>query len=242
MGIRQTIIGKLAVAGLTAVLALAASQASALSIRVSQESSAGAGDFDANVLGFITDYSTALTTAGFYAYGAPNNASYNGELNGGPTGIDGLTQTFFVSASDGLSLVTVHDLALDGTGGSAAMRLDLSGDTASVLVSDDAGTESVTDVGSLGPLFTSSHNWVGCCTDVYALGALNDGWTMLSQFTAGPTGITRWQATSFDGNDIALDLSTGRRARFDVVSEPGTAAVLGLGLLGLGYIRRRKTA
>lgn len=240
MDIKQTMIGKLAVAGLTAVLVLAASQASALTIRVSQESSAGAGDFNANVLGFITDYSSAMTTAGFYAYGVGNGSSYNGENNGGPLGLSGVTQTFFVNASDGLSLVTVHDVANDADGGTVTMRLDLSGDTANVVVQDDP-TETVSVAGG-GTIFTTSHTWIACCTDGYAVGSLDGGWTMLSQFTADPSGISSWQATSFDGNDITLVLATGRRARFDVVSEPGTLAVLGLGLVGLGMARRRKAA
>ena len=51
---------------LSAVLLGFGLNAQAVEIRVSQESSAGAGDFDANVLGTIDSFSTALTTAQHY--------------------------------------------------------------------------------------------------------------------------------------------------------------------------------
>ena len=91
--------------GILAVTLSSATEAEATTItyRVAQESSAGAGDFDANVLGFVDPFNTALTAAAFYQYHNPNLSSYNGELNGGPNGVDGLSQVFLVSASDGLS-------------------------------------------------------------------------------------------------------------------------------------------
>ena len=52
----------LAVSGLL----LVSNDASAATIRVSQESAAGAGDFDANILGFIDPFSTPLTISDFY--------------------------------------------------------------------------------------------------------------------------------------------------------------------------------
>ena len=88
----------LVVAGSVAI----AGSAQALTVQVSQESAAGLGDFGANILGLVTTYDTALTNAGFYQYDNPNFASYNGELNGGPLGIDGLSQAFLVNGSDGL--------------------------------------------------------------------------------------------------------------------------------------------
>ena len=97
-------------------------------IRVAQESAAGAGDFDANVLGFVNPFNTPLTHAGFYQYNVPNGASYNGELNGGPFPVSSLTQVFLVNASDGLGLYVVHDNPNDGSGGSTQTRWNLTGD------------------------------------------------------------------------------------------------------------------
>ena len=93
-----------------------------------------------------------------------------------------------------------------------------------------------------GPSYTTTHNWVQCCTDGFVIGPLTSGMTILSGFTSMPTDILNWQATGNASGNISFVLEDGRRARYDVVSEPGTAAVLGLGLLGLGYIRRRKAA
>ena len=76
--------------------------AQSASIRVSQESAAGLGDFDANILGTIDTFDTALSIAGFYQYNVPDGASYNGDLNGGPAPISSVTQGFFVNATDGL--------------------------------------------------------------------------------------------------------------------------------------------
>ena len=49
-------------------------------IRVSQESSPGAGDFDANILGYISPYVTSSTTAGYCQYNIPDTAFFNGPV------------------------------------------------------------------------------------------------------------------------------------------------------------------
>ena len=109
----------IAVAMATSIMALVASPASALTIEVSQETALGLGDFNSNVLGFINPYNTGLTAAGFYQYGSPNAASYNGELNGGPTPVSSKTLLFFVNTSNGLGFFMIHDRAGDGSGGRA---------------------------------------------------------------------------------------------------------------------------
>lgn len=207
-------------------------------IRVSQESAAGAGDFDANVLGSIDPFVTALTAAAFYQYGTPNAASYNGELNGGPNPVSSLSQAFFVSASDGLSLVVVHDNPNDGTGGSTRTRWNLTGDTAAQVVADDPGEPIVVSAG--GTQFDSTKNWAPCCTDGYAIGSIDgSNWALFGSFLAQPTGITSWAAVGSDFALTPLALDTGRRVRFDIVPAPGTVALVGLGLLAAGFARRR---
>lgn len=227
-----------------AAIAIAGS-AGATTIRVSQESASGAGDFDANVLGFIESYSTALSIAQFYQYNSPNAASYNGELNGGPTPISSATQSFFVSASDGLSLVTVHDNPNDGSGGNTRMTHVLTGGaggSAGFTVEDDPseGT-TISDVAG-NRVFDTVHNWIACCTDGFAIGDLGGSFEIFAQFDTSPTGITNWLATDADGT-LALALAPQRRVRFDVVNPvpvPAAGLMLIAGIGALGALRRRR--
>ncbi|MHC4952574.1 MAG: PEP-CTERM sorting domain-containing protein [Planctomycetota bacterium] len=221
-----------------ALVGLVAVHADAAPIRVSQESAAGAGDFDANILGTVDVFNTALTTAAFYQYGNPFGSSYNGDVNGGPSGADGLTQLFLVQASDGLSLVIVHDDPVDGSGGTANTRFDLVGDTATITVKDD-GEPGYVDTGTQ---FSATHNWIACCTDGYAITSLDGNWTMFGQFTSGPTGITQWQVSNSGGADVALVLQAGRRVRLDLASsvpEPSVYALLGAAFVFCFLLRRR---
>lgn len=215
-----------------------ASSAEATLIRVSQESEAGAGDFDFNILGFINAFETPLTTSAFYQYGNPHAASYNGELNGGPNPVSSLSQVFAVNAADGLSLVVVHDNPNDGSGGSTRTRWNLTGDTAAQVLADDPGEPIVVSGG--GTQFDSTKNWAPCCTDGYAIGSLDGNWAMFGQFLQTPTGIERWAAVDSDFSFIALELDPLRRVRLDVtVPEPASWLLMGLGLIGLATRRRR---
>ncbi len=215
------------------------SNAYAINIRVSQESAPGAADFDANILGFVNEFNTGLTTAGFYQYNVPNGASYNGELNGGPIPVSSLSQVFLVNASDGLSLVVVHDNPSDGSGGSTQTRWNLMGDTATQILADDPGENLVVSMG--GTQFDSTKNWIACCTDGYAIGSLDGNWSIFGQFLTAPTGITSWSVVSSDFTATPLVLTPGRRVRLDTVPEPGILALFGLGLAGLSFARRKKT-
>jgi len=241
----QHFIGRLFLAAMLIGVSLTAQSAT---IRVSQESSAGAGDFDANVLGFIDSFSTGLGIANFYQYGSPFAASYNGELNGGPNPASSLTQSFFVEAADGLHYVVVHDNPNDGSGGRTQMTTVLAGGAGGSTVfsvEDDPGEgTTVSDVGS-DRIFDTSHNWVACCTDGYAIGDLGSSFLMLAAFDALPTGIDGWQATgnSLANIGLALNDSLGR-VRFDLAPIPVPAAVwLFATALGfLGYFGKRKKA
>jgi len=221
------------------LMLFAASPSEAGLIRVSQESLPGAGDFDLNILGFVSSFSTPLTAAGFYQYNVPHGASYNGELNGGPDPVSSLTQVFLVEASNGLSLFVVHDRPLDGSGGNVRNHWQLTGGTAAFLVGDDPG-EGLT-VGGGGTLFDTNHTWSPCCTDGYVIGDLEGNWAAFGEFSAAPTGITRWAVVSDGGGPIALELEVGRRVRLDAeaVPEPGTLSLLALGM-ALGHRVRRR--
>ncbi len=239
----QRKLGRLVIAALLIGFSFTANAAQ---IRVSQESTAGAGDFDANVLGNIDTYSTPLTISQFYQYNVPNFASYNGELNGGPGPISSLTQSFFVEASDGLHYVVVHDNPNDGSGGRTRMTTVLAGGaggSTAYTVEDDPGEgTAISDVGG-DRIFDTAHGWAGCCTDGYAIGDLGLSFLMLARFDEQPTGIDRWQATSELGN-LALVLEEGRRVRFDaVVPVPAAVWLFGTALVGLfGFNRRKKSA
>ena len=223
-----------------AVLACVSVSAHAVSIRVSQESSTGAGDFDLNVLGSITAFESTGTAAAYYDYGTIP-ASFNDGLND-VTLTSNKSHAFFVNGSDGLSAFFVHDKPNDGLGGMAGMTFDLLGDTASVLVRDDPG-EGVTATG--GTNFVSNHNWVGCCTDGLVLGSLDDNWTLYAEFDRRSwSDFTGWLALG-DGGSIDLAGDLDRRVRFDLAPVPVPAAVwlFGTALVGfVGYSRRRKLA
>ncbi len=214
-------------------------------IRVSQESAAGAGDFDTNVLGFIDSYSTPLTIANYYQYDTPDAASYNGDLNGGPAPISSFTQSFFVEANDGLHYVVVYDNPADGSGGTAQMTTVLAGGaggSAAFSVEDDpAEGTTVNDLGS-DRIFDTNHLWFACCTDGYAIGELGSDFLLLAAFDAAPTGITNWQVTANAFASIALDFSAGRNVRFDIAPIPLPAAVwlFATALAIVGFLGKRR--
>ncbi|RZN35678.1 MAG: hypothetical protein EF813_08410 [Methanosarcinales archaeon] len=179
-------------------------------IRISQESSPGAGDFDANVLGYVSPYATSLSTAGYYQYGTPYGASFNGPA---PPLTSNRSHLFLADTADGLSLFTVHDKPVDGCGGFASTHWTLAGDTAGVLVEDDPG-ETVTVSGG-GTIFDSYHRWDSCCTDGMALGSLDGAWTMIGAMTGNFTGMSEWHVHSSDNSSIVLSFELNRRVRLD---------------------------
>lgn len=233
------------------VLVSVSFSAHSVTIRVSQETSAGAGDFDANILGQITTYATTETSAAFYNYGA---SSYNGQVNGGPNAIPDTTINFFVITSDGLTFYNVHDHRNDGDGGQADMSWSLAGgDTAAFMVSDEnnEGLNPLMNIQDTS--FTTNHAWLDCCTDGFGLGTLDGGgWTLYGEFdfldTLDPRsgdGILAWNALSADGGVIPLALELDRRVRFDLTAIPVPAAVwlFGTALIGLvGLSKRRRAA
>lgn len=150
----------------------------------------------------------AESAATVYDYGGAVASSYSGVT---PPAVADTSQLFFVETSEGLSLFNVHD-APGGNGGSASAVFMLAGATAGVLVNDDPA-EATLDVG--GAMFTSTHNWLDCCTDGTVIGGwdADEDWSMTVDVTA-IVGITTWQATSDGSDPVMLDLTVNRRVQF----------------------------
>jgi len=187
-----------------------------LRIRVSQETSPGAGDFDNNVLGFVEALQSNGLAADFYMYGkaGPNYG------NSSPVLRVLTSHLFFVNAADGLALFVVHNTsnkAEQASEGTARTRFELSGGTATVLRSDDGPGEAYAD--PTGTIFTGRMAWAGANTDGMVIGALPIGFTILGQFTDPPwaPGLKGgWEVISSDGSTIPLQLVPGQRVRLDV--------------------------
>ncbi|MGK7927507.1 MAG: PEP-CTERM sorting domain-containing protein [Spirulina sp.] len=223
--------------------------------RISQETVAGEGDFDDNILGFIDAFATDGTLEEFYGYNTDNRYSFGNSVDL----TEDMSHLFLVQGSDGLGLFSVHDKYTTGRqgGGVADMQFDLFGDTASFLVKDDPGDQSYTETnsflgGTLQSTLTSKHKWWDCCTDGSAIGYLDGLWEMFAQFTdfgANDGGmLEEWAVLSGDGSAIDVVLQTGRRVRIDVVVDrptqvPEPASLLGLltvGALGTSLRKRQE--
>ena len=190
--------------------------ASDYQICVFQESAPGMGDF--TFLGAIDVFDfSSVSAAAVYRFGNPNGASYNGDVwwpDVAPNAIEKTSQLFVVDTNDGsgVSLFIVHDKYQNGEGGNARMQLNLSGDTAGVLVEDDRLEPIIVSGG--GTQFNTRHVWKHCCTDGGVIGTLEGNWSMDVQFLSVNTNrITDWKATSADGSMIPLVLELERRVR-----------------------------
>lgn len=239
-----------------ALMAAPAANAAMISIDVLVEDSDNPGDFIS--VGIIQSFDNSGDTAGdSYNY---SNFSYGGS---DITPEDDESQIFFVMNSNGLNLFWVHD-STDFDGGSADTTLSLMDPLGSTgplnqLVVDEAndtysgfGTDTVNAV----------QDWIDApsataagFTDGLATGNLNmtvgSGWMLFANFN-DVSGLDSWMATSATGDKIDLssylansgDPEAGLRVKFQVsqteIPEPGTVALLGLGLAGLVGLRRRK--
>lgn len=237
--------------GISIATSLTAVPATAAGLyRISQESAAGRDDFDDNILGFIDPFNTSGTIADFYNYGKSDKPYFRG-----PVSLSSDTShLFLVQASNGLGLFSVHDQQGDGSGGTADMKFDLIGDTASFLVKDDPASSADKYITNDNRTFTTNNLWGKGPTDGVAIGSLDGEWTMFSQFTALGSNaggeLTSWKALSGTGSSLSLALNTGQRVRIDrapdiadppVTDVPEPTIVVGLLAVAMGgsIVKRR---
>ena len=211
---------------------------------ISQESSAGLGDFDSNVLGYIGSIAAPSTASSFYAYDNPIADSYNGgvvEPGKKLSLLFGVTDT--TTGDD--SLVVLHSRPHDDAVGLALLDIEVLGTTAaSVDLLDDPDQNDTVQVtpGVSSTDIELRNDWGACCTDGAVIGQLGDGWDALVEFRALPSGLTRWHAVSASGEFLELQIAANRRVRVRHLPEPPLAAtaLASAALLGaLQRLRRR---
>lgn len=241
------VIMSLGAAGLFTTAATAADAAldgPGWSVRVSQESAPGAGDFDKNFLGTVRPFETQATTPVFYGYA---DACYCGDFIRLRL-LPERTQMVFLDAADGMTMMVVHDDDLeDADGGWTEMRFELIGDPDGMYRSvydDPVDVVPDSDIYTGEPgdrVFTSAHLWSQCCTDGDAFtgfGATERppvyGTTeyfpvsLIVEFTevdgdpaTSPIqGLETWTVVSANGQEFELVLEEDLRVRLDVIQTP----------------------
>lgn len=202
-------------------------------LRLSQESSPGAGDFLDHLVGEVIMWEAPGTSASaFYGYGVPEGSSWNGAAL---VPVADRSHLFAAVTTDGPTVFMVHDRALpdDPDGGRAETRVEVFNDPSGArFVAQDgpASGPTGTDVdfytGEPGAAeFAARHGWNQCCTDGFALGDLGCGSTLIVAFTdvdrdpGTPTieGLTGWMAYGADGATLPLALVADRRVRIDLL-------------------------
>ncbi|MCC6428744.1 MAG: hypothetical protein IT435_18220 [Phycisphaerales bacterium] len=202
-------------------------------IRVSQESAPGAGDFAENVLGFTGYYLTATDAKSIYAYGVPDEHSYNGPLF---TPIKNRSHILLATTTDGAilgheaSLFIIHDEPYSNAngGGKAELKVETTGDCSrnARTVSDDVSADGDSyTVSSDSCIFTSKHDWTLENSDGLAISGLDVDGSVYISFTnvdnnpnsPAIQNLDSWAVYSPDGSAISLVLQEGRRVKLDLV-------------------------
>lgn len=188
-------------------------------VEVAQESMPGAGDFDANVLGYIRPIVSPMNVVDYYAYGA---TTYGGTYPLPQTDTSLLFLHQFVHQ---VSLVCVHDRAGTGTG-RGDTRVAVDGHTIGVgwQVQDEPHGSGNPDDLYVPPglmtsasEFTANQHW-GQGGDGWAIGFLEGPWEVTVAFDSTIAGqqvasLCCWKAFSHDSTEITLALEDQRRVR-----------------------------
>lgn len=217
-------------------------------IRVSQESSAGAGDWEQNVLGVIRPWQTSQTPSDFYAYGSPIAASFNGT---NITLVEGQCHVFFVQtpAPTNLCLFIVLDRP-GGAGGHAKTFVRTVPNMPSLMrppeLEDDTNDCTCSRSQPSQMLQWSKRPWTGADTDGLVYRGIDGiGWQRLSlgfsqppaaqtpegcgglcSDTTSPVflGLTTWRAYSDGLPNVDLVLAEDRLAFFEPVADCAAVA------------------
>lgn len=182
-------------------------------IQVAQESKPGKGDFDDNVLGYITPFQRKGTAEVYYGHtGPPGFTGPKPEIEADRSHL------FFVDGLDGLSLFSVHGPPGKGETAEAVTRIEIRGDSDRVVrtVEDDPEQRprSPDTYKTSWPLrFKAGYWWRNRNTDGQALTGFDGDWQAVMTFESVPSGFSEWVAYSAHGKKIPLELDEGRRVR-----------------------------
>ena len=190
-------------------------------VELSQESQPQLGDFDQHVLGQLQAFIAPSDAAAFYAYDTPNGSSWNGKAL---DPVADRSHLLMADTTEGLTLVVVHDRPGNPDGGQAEMKFEVLNDPSGMRITvrddpDDTGAGYTGDPGD--SLFTAALEWIESATDGVALSGLDQGGSLLVQFTEVDQNpdtppirsLTEWIAYSADGTEFPLVLQKDRRVR-----------------------------
>lgn len=220
-------------------------------------------DIDFNGTKFLLgSFESAESGSDFYRYGNPANASANPVYPGTSTLIplqaDALQIFSHTDTRDGsLSFGAILEKPNGSGGGSFFADVNWS-DPALLAFVDDPGETGT--LGSGGPQ-SLALNWINCCTDGFVIGGLDPedlfldlisvtGDDLFSVIFLSPDGqnsnrIFDFPEDEFSISIVACDPETDPNQCQTAppngsIPVPGTAALFGLGLVGLGWSRRKK--
>lgn len=204
-------------------------------VRVSQESSPNANDFDGHILGYTGYFLTGTNSQSIYAYNVPDESSYNGPLF---QPVKNRSHILLATTTDaqvlghGVSVLVIHDEPYSNAngGGRAEMKLQATGDCTynKLSVKDDPTSKDASDVysGNDGSCeFTAKNVYTYENTDGFAVSGLDVDGSVYLSFTnvdgnannKAIDNLDSWAVHSPDGSTISLALEEGRRVKLDLV-------------------------
>jgi hypothetical protein len=203
-------------------------------ISVSQESTAGASDFDTNVLGIASYFPSDTDVKSLYAYNVPDNDSFYGPQV--ETIVDRV-HSWVTTTATGIALLTVYDKpAVDGGNGAgkAEVRIRFANwrgegcTNVGWAVKDDPSDNWYTK-DSATCSFRAKHSWNQTNSDGFALDGIDPTSSVYLSFddvdndvsTPAIQSLENWYWYSPVGTPIRLELGVGRRVRVNLVPPCG---------------------